>query len=44
MALYEYELVIADWVEEVLNCKVDATDGYSYDRIYAVEDVLNCNK
>jgi len=44
MALYEYKLVIADWVEEVLNCKVDATDGYSYDRIYAVEDVLNCNK
>ena len=25
MEQYEYEQVIADWVEEVLNCKVDTT-------------------
>jgi len=44
MGLDEYERVIAEWVEEVLNCKVYATDGYNYDRISAVESVLNCKK
>ena len=44
MGLDEYERVIAEWVEEVLNCKVYATDGYNYDRISAVEAVLNCDK
>ena len=44
MGRLEYEQVIAEWVEEVLNCKVDATDGYNYDRISAVEAVLNCKK
>jgi len=34
MQQYEYERVIADWVEEVLNCKVDTT-------ILKIIDLLN---
>jgi len=37
----EYERVIADWVEEVLNFKVDSTKNYHSGRTYKVEEVLN---
>jgi hypothetical protein len=40
----EYERVIADWVEEVLNCKVDTTNFKFSFSISRVEEVLNCNK
>jgi hypothetical protein len=37
----EFELVIADWVEEVLNFKVDTTGLLSFIPINWVEEVLN---
>jgi hypothetical protein len=37
----EYERVIADWVEEVLNFKVDTTYVNVQSRIVRVEEVLN---
>ena len=37
----EYERVIADWVEEVLNFKVGTTQPTAYRTIPSVEEVLN---
>jgi hypothetical protein len=44
MQQHEYEQVIAEWVEEVLNCKVGTTVGYKRPGGYKVEEVLNCKK
>jgi hypothetical protein len=42
MGYNEYEWIIVEWVEEVLNCKVK-TPNYFDDIIYIlVEEVLNC--
>ena len=42
MEIDEYEQVISDWVEEVLNCKV-VTPCFPTSRVKAkVEEVLNC--
>ena len=38
----EYELIMSDWVEEVLNCKVYTTDIRLLPTHDAVEEVLNC--
>ncbi len=38
----EYEWVIAEWVEEVLNCKVETPYNYRWEPIPEVEEVLNC--
>jgi hypothetical protein len=44
MEQLQYEQVIADWVEEVLNCKVGtAKTGRNGLRV-GVEEVLNCKK
>jgi hypothetical protein len=40
----EYERVIAEWVEEVLNCKVYTTQDRRIFTSTRLEDVLNCNK
>ena len=39
-----YERVIAEWVEEVLNYKVDTTTAMGKRSVLRVEVVLNCNK
>ena len=44
MQQHEYERVIAEWVEEVLNCKVDTTKSSSSSLSISVEEVLNCKK
>ena len=44
MERLQYEQVIADWVEEVLNCKVDTTFSPVMYISVEVEEVLNCNK
>jgi hypothetical protein len=38
----EYEWVIAEWVEEVLNCKVETPFHNNWRNYYLVEQVLNC--
>ena len=38
----QYEKVIAEWVEEVLNCKVDTTRLIWNVSRYKMEEVLNC--
>ena len=38
----EYKPVISEWVEEVLNCKVDTTITSGYLLKTLVEEVLNC--
>ena len=40
----EFELIIKDWVEEVLNCKVTTTPSTAGKKDQRVEEVLNCNK
>ena len=37
----EYERVIADWVEEVLNSRVNTTNNIACNNPYLVEEVLN---
>ena len=38
----EYEPIISEWVEEVLNCKVDTVWSCLFYCQYVVEEVLNC--
>jgi hypothetical protein len=38
----EYEPIISEWVEEVLNCKVNTTPPSDYMELMKVEEVLNC--
>ena len=38
----DYEKVMGEWVEEVLNCKVHTTIYTSLPPLIAVEEVLNC--
>ena len=38
----EYRWILAEWVEEVLNCKVETPCGEFYIYIKKVEEVLNC--
>ena len=39
----EFESIMSEWIEEVLNCKVDTnSDGLNYHQLM-VKDVLNCN-
>ena len=38
----EYEPIMSEWVEEVLNCKVNTTTIRKFDNIIKVEKVLNC--
>ena len=38
----DYEKVMGEWVEEVLNCKVDTTDRFKLQLRSLVEEVLNC--
>ena len=40
----EYKRVIADWVEEVLNCKIGTTIRSTIFKSSKVEYVLNCDK
>ena len=40
----QYRRVIAEWVEEVLNCKVDAARSLIDQPFYRVEEALNCDK
>ena len=42
MEVREFESVISEWVEEVLNCKPHNTTGLSGATNYEVEEVLNC--
>ena len=42
MEMNEYEQVIVDWVEKVLNCKVVTPRPWTPDLGYSVEKVLNC--
>ena len=44
MQQHEYEQVIADWVEEVLNSRVKITRGTIMSLTTLVDEVLNCNK
>jgi len=44
MQQHEFERVIADWVEEVLNCKVDTTIKLWNYAVIRVEEVLNYDK
>ena len=37
----QFEPILKDWVEEVLNCKVNTTDGGVYYAPELVEEVLN---
>ena len=39
---HEYEKVMGEWVEEVLNCKVNTTTKYHGQQEQQVEEVLNC--
>jgi hypothetical protein len=39
---YQYERIISEWVEEVLNCKVDTSLVMSGVSSKAVEEILNC--
>ena len=39
---HEYEKVMGEWVEEVINCKVNTTDNGIRNMIIKVEEVLNC--
>ena len=34
--------IISEWVEEVLNCKINTTSNTIYRYVYQVEEVLNC--
>ena len=38
----DYESIICEWVEEVLNCKVNTTDNLHFRLRPQVEEVLNC--
>ena len=38
----DYEKVMGEWVEEVLNCKVTTTDWIEDEGIRTVEEILNC--
>jgi hypothetical protein len=38
----EFEPIMSEWVEEVLNCKVNTTDSSSWFKNIWVEQVLNC--
>ena len=38
----EYQWIIAEWVEEVLNCKVITPKIVQWLRLRSVEEVLNC--
>ena len=38
----EYRWILAEWVEEVLNCKVETPAGAACQLYFAVEEVLNC--
>ena len=38
----EFQWVISEWVEEVLNCKVETPNSGSVNRRQQVEEVLNC--
>jgi hypothetical protein len=40
----QYERVIAEWVEEVLNCKVDGKIPTAALPSTPMEELLNCNK
>ena len=40
----EFEWIISEWVEEVLNCKVTTTAYFETMSSETVEEVLNCNK
>ena len=39
---HEYEKVMGEWVEEVLNCKVNTTRYHPYQQLIKVEEALNC--
>lgn len=39
---HEYEKVMGEWVEEVINCKVNTTSFWFFLGINSVEEVLNC--
>lgn len=38
----EFEPILKDWVEEVLNCKVDTTRRMDWSQTKMVEEVLKC--
>jgi hypothetical protein len=38
---YEFEPIISEWVEEILNRKVVSTKEIPYTRLYLVEEILN---
>ena len=42
MEIDDYEQVIVDWVEEVLNCKVVTPGSFNKTITVVVEEVLNC--
>ena len=42
MERYEFEPFISEWVEEVLNCKVNTTIRCKHRNVTKVEEVLNC--
>jgi hypothetical protein len=39
---YEYDQIIVEWVEELLNCKINSTYLKSVDYKSTVKKVLNC--
>ena len=38
----DFEPILSEWVEEVLNCKVVTTSAASNSGVFVVEEVLNC--
>lgn len=38
----DYEKVMGEWVEEILNCKVNTINFQVYNNICIMEEVLNC--
>ena len=42
MGYNEYEWIIVEWVEEVLNCKVKTPSWFLLTPMHEVEEVLNC--
>ena len=39
---YDFEPIISEWVEEVLNCKVNTTEFTIGSDTFLVQEVLNC--
>ena len=39
---HEYEKVMGEWVEEVINCKVNTTNPFNGLKLIEVEEVINC--